>query len=68
MNKSGYVYILSSHSRVLYIGVTSDLKVRLFQHHTGTYKGFTSDYNVHASLSTSKFSRTCLPLSPVRNS
>ncbi len=43
MNKSGYVYSVSSQSRVLYIGVTSDLKVRLFQHRTGTFDGFTSD-------------------------
>jgi len=32
---------------VLYIGVTRDLKVRLFKHRTGTYEGFTSDYRVN---------------------
>ena len=47
MNESGYVYILSSHSRVLYIGVTSDLKVRLFQHRTGVFEGFTANYHVN---------------------
>ena len=46
MSKSGYIYIVSSKSRVLYIGVTSDLKVRLFEHRTGKYGGFTSDYHV----------------------
>jgi putative endonuclease len=44
MDKTGYVYILSSQSRVLYIGVTSDLKKRLFEHRNGTFKGFSSIY------------------------
>ena len=47
MNKSGYVYILSSHARVLYIGVTGNLKVRLFEHRTGVFEGFASDSRVN---------------------
>ena len=41
------VYILASgHYGTLYIGVTSDLMVRLWQHRTGALKGFTSEHSV----------------------
>jgi putative endonuclease len=42
------VYILASQrSGTLYIGVTSDLIARLYQHRTGQVKGFTARYHVH---------------------
>jgi putative endonuclease len=37
-----YVYILSSPSRVLYIGVTNDITRRLAQHRSGDTPGYTS--------------------------
>jgi putative endonuclease len=40
-----YVYILASHSRVLYTGVTNDLERRLVQHRTNTERGFSAHYN-----------------------
>ena len=41
------VYILASRTYgTLYIGVTSDLIARLYQHRTGQVKGFTSKYRV----------------------
>jgi len=40
------VYILSSFRRVLYIGVTSNLKRRVWQHREKLAKGFTARYNV----------------------
>ncbi len=40
MEHTYYVYILASKSRVLYVGVTNDLRVRLRQHREGTYAGF----------------------------
>ena len=43
----GWVYILSSNSRCLYIGVTSDLRGRLWQHKTGVFEGFTKKYKTH---------------------
>jgi putative endonuclease len=40
------VYILASASRRIYVGVTSDLVRRLWQHRTKALPGFTSDYNI----------------------
>ena len=43
-----YVYILSNwNDSVLYIGVTSDLKRRLYEHRNHLVDGFTARYNVH---------------------
>ena len=45
MNLS-YVYFLTNKTNtVIYIGVTSNLEKRIYQHKTKTYKGFTSKYN-----------------------
>lgn len=42
------VYILASEPRgTLYIGVTSNLPVRLWQHREGMTGGFTAKYKVH---------------------
>jgi putative endonuclease len=41
-----YVYILQSASRrALYIGMTSNLSQRIFQHKTHEREGFTESYN-----------------------
>jgi len=43
-----YVYILSSdRNGTLYIGVTSDLIKRTYEHRSGTIAGFTRKYNAH---------------------
>ena len=40
-----YVYMMQSTSRhALYIGVTSNLVVRVAQHKSGAFEGFTADY------------------------
>ncbi len=44
--KSYFVYIMSSQRRVLYIGVTSKLERRVFQHKGHFFGGFTAKYNV----------------------
>jgi putative endonuclease len=48
MMKQPCVYILASQPYgTLYIGVTSDLPGRLYQHRSGQVKGFTSRYAVY---------------------
>jgi len=42
-----FVYILTNKSRVLYIGVTSDLPARLYQHKNKLIDSFTKQYNVN---------------------
>ena len=41
-----YVYIMASDSGTLYVGVTSDIEGRTFQHKSGSIKGFTKKYEV----------------------
>ena len=46
--KQYYVYILASQKRgTLYIGVTSDLVKRIYEHKNDMVDGFTKDYKVH---------------------
>jgi putative endonuclease len=42
-----YVYILSSKSRVLYVGVTGFLMARVLRHRAGKGAEFTRRYRVH---------------------
>ena len=44
--KTCYVCMLSSRSRNLYIGVTSDLYLRVHQHKTKQLGGHTAKYNI----------------------
>lgn len=47
MLNSYYLYILTnSRNTVLYIGITNDLKRRVFEHKTKIIKGFTSKYGL----------------------
>ena len=41
-----YVYITASASRVLYTGMTSALRSRVWEHKTHKREGFSDDYNV----------------------
>jgi putative endonuclease len=43
--KSGYTYIMGSQTGTLYIGVTSDIYIRVQQHKNGTYEGFSKEHN-----------------------
>jgi methylglutaconyl-CoA hydratase len=42
-----YIYIMASNSRVLYTGITNDLRRRVAEHKSDLTPGFTSDYRVH---------------------
>jgi putative endonuclease len=47
MSKEYYVYIMTNqHNRVLYTGVTSDLKRRVYEHKEKLIDGFTKKYNI----------------------
>ena len=48
MNKQPAVYILASkRNGTLYIGVTSDLVKRIWEHKNNVVEGFTKRYSVH---------------------
>lgn len=44
--KQYFIYILKSSSGVLYIGITSNLQKRLYEHKAKLVKGFTQRYHV----------------------
>jgi len=47
MTRQYYVYILTNiNNRVLYTGVTNDLKKRVYEHKEKFVNGFTKKYNV----------------------
>lgn len=47
MNKNYYIYIVTNkHHTVLYTGVTSDLKRRIYEHKDKSVDGFTKRYNI----------------------
>lgn len=45
--KSYFVYILSSKTKVLYVGMTDILTRRIYEHKLGLVDGFTKRYNVN---------------------
>ena len=48
MEKNYYTYILANkRNGTLYVGVTSDLIKRVYQHQNNLVEGFTSKYQVH---------------------
>ena len=46
MSKTFCVYILSSRSRAIYIGITSDLTRRVFEHRQHLIPGHTARYRI----------------------
>ena len=45
MKKSHIYFMANKNNTVIYVGVTSALEKRVYQHKTKFYKGFTSRYN-----------------------
>ncbi|WP_282122724.1 GIY-YIG nuclease family protein [Algibacter mikhailovii] len=56
MNKSYLYFMTNKNNTVIYIGVTSDLVKRVYQHKTKTYKGFTAKYNCDKLIYFEEFS------------
>ena len=57
MDQTYYVYVLASgRNGTLYVGVTSDLAARVWQHRSGATLGFTSRYGVHHLVHVEAFS------------
>jgi putative endonuclease len=53
-----YVYIMANRSKTLYTGVTGNIRQRVFEHKTGTFKGsFTSRYKLDRLVYFEKFKR-----------
>jgi putative endonuclease len=46
VQKGYFVYIMSSQRRVLYVGITNNLPLRVWQHQTRVLEGSTSRYNI----------------------
>ena len=55
--KSGYVYIMANESRTIYVGVTSDLEKRVWEHKAHIHDGFTKRYKATKLVFMSEFSR-----------
>ncbi len=56
MNNNYYVYILTTwDNRVLYVGVTGQLEIRIYQHKREEIDGFTKKYHVHKLVHYEKF-------------
>ncbi len=48
LTKQYYVYFLTNwNNKVVYIGVTNDLKRRVYEHKNALARGFTQKYNVN---------------------
>ena len=44
--KDYFIYIMTNNSKTLYIGVTNDLRRRIYEHKNKLIDGFTKKYNV----------------------
>ena len=55
--KNSYVYLLTNkNNTVIYVGVTTDLVRRIYEHKTGLFRGFTKRYNCNKLVYYEEFS------------
>ena len=45
-----YVYIMTNKSRTLYVGMTNNIKKRVYEHKKKLIEGFTKKYNINQLL------------------
>jgi putative endonuclease len=50
-----YVYIMTNRSKNFYIGVSNNIRERVFQHKTGAFEGFTGRYKLDRLVYWEKF-------------
>jgi len=63
MDKPGYVYIVASRRNgTIYIGVTSDLPVRNYQHKIGAVRGLPADTGARSSSGTRRSTTSTPPV------
>jgi putative endonuclease len=55
--KSYWVYILSSKTGTLYVGITGNLERRIYEHKNKLVQGFTSKYNIDRLVYFQEFNR-----------
>ena len=53
--KTYFVYIIASESGTLYVGMTNNIKRRVFEHKTHRRQGFSDTYNVEKLLYFERF-------------
>jgi putative endonuclease len=63
MEHQNWVYIMSSLSGTLYIGFTSDLELRVWQHKTGAFEGFSKKYSCTRLVYREEFDSVFLAIS-----
>lgn len=58
MDHNYYVYIITNNrNTVLYIGITNDIKRRMYEHKNKIVRGFTSKYDLHKLVYFQQFTK-----------
>jgi len=58
-DKQYYVYILTNKSGTVYVGITSNIKKRIYEHKNKLVEGFTKKYNIDKLIYFETFSDVC---------
>jgi len=45
-SRTYYVYVMTNQSRTLYVGITNNIRRRVWEHRTGLIEGFTNRYKI----------------------